>query len=193
MIHNTKISIIAAIGKNRELGKNNKLLWHIPEDFKRFKTLTSGHPIIMGRKTWESLPIKPLPNRYNIVITRDLGFKINDLGDGEQFAIASSMKEALEESIKYYVSSSKYNQEDKIHDTKYMIHATEHEVFIIGGGQIYRQALEKGLVDKLYLTIVDANFDADTFFPDYSQFKKVIFEKTSQSEKYRYKFLDLER
>ncbi len=67
------------------------------------------------------------------------------------------------------------------------------EIFVIGGGQIYEQAIKKGLVDKLYLTIVDGEFDADTFFPDYSQFKKVVFEKESQSEKYKYKFLELER
>ena len=187
-MRNIKVSIIAAIGKNRELGKNNKLLWHIPEDFKRFKTLTSGHPIIMGRKTWESLPFRPLPNRYNIVITSKENY------EAKGAAVCDSIEKAIEKSIKYYVLSSKYNEkENKIHDTKYMIHNTEHEVFIIGGGQIYKEALEKGLVDKLYLTIVDASFDADTFFPDYAQFKKIVFEQASSSDKYKYRFLELEK
>ena len=73
-----KISLIAAIGKNRGLGKSGKIPWHISEDFKRFKQITLNHPIIMGRKTWESLPIKPLPGRYNIVITRDVNYKIEN-------------------------------------------------------------------------------------------------------------------
>ena len=99
-----KISIIAAIGKNRELGKDNKLLWHISEDLKRFKQITSGHPVIMGRKTFESLG-KPLPNRLNIVITRDINYKI------EGVAVVNSLEKALEcvevLSIKYKVLSIK--------------------------------------------------------------------------------------
>ncbi len=191
MIHNTKISIIAAIGKNRELGKNGKIPWHIAEDFKRFKALTSGHAVIMGRKTWESLPLKPLPNRYNIVITHDTKYKILDT---KNVTIVKSLEEAVGESIKYYVLSSKYSEiNNKTHDTKHMIHNTEHEVFIIGGGQIYKEAIEKGLVNKLYLTLVDREFDADTFFPDYSQFKKVVFEQEGESEGYKYKFLELKR
>lgn len=174
-----KISIIAAIGKNRELGKDNKLIWHIKADLQRFKTLTSGHPIIMGRKTWDSLPFKPLPNRYNILITRDLEFKIKDLRKGKDLVIANSLEEAIQKAEEILKQVQ--------HDTG------EGEAFIIGGGQIYEQAIEKRLVDKLYLTIVDGNFDADTFFPDYSQFKKVIFEKEGSSEKYKYRFLELER
>jgi len=173
-----KISIIAAIGKNRELGKNNKLLWHISEDLKRFHSITRGHVIIMGRKTWESLPHKPLIERYNIVITRDLRFKINDLREGKNFAIASSLEEALRLAT---------------------LAQGDRECFIIGGGQIYNQAIP--IADKLYLTVIDKNFDADTFFPDYSQFKKVVFEKKGEpalirqgkSEKFKYKFLDLEK
>lgn len=190
MIHNTKISIIAAIGRKRELGKSNKLLWDIPEDLKRFRQLTQGHAVIMGRKTFESIG-RLLPNRYNIVITRDLGFKINALREGKDFAVVNSLEEALKKSIKYYVLSSKYkNEENKIHDTKHVIHDTD-EVFVIGGGQIYEQSIS--LADKLYLTIVDGSFDADTFFPDYSQFKKVVFEKEGESGGYKYKFLEFER
>ena len=165
-----KVSIIAAIGKNRELGKDNKLLWHIPEDFKRFKTLTSGHPIIMGRKTWDSLPIKPLPNRYNIVITSTANY------EAKGAVVCNSLEDALRRAL---------------------LAQGDDECFVIGGGQIYKEALEKGLVDKLYLTIVDApsadGFDADTFFPDYSEFKKVVFEQKGQSSGYKYRFLELER
>lgn len=177
-----KISIIAAIGKNRELGKDNKLLWYIPEDFKRFKTLTSGHPIIMGRKTWESLLLKPLPNRTNIIITQNLNFK------AQNYPLRS---EANSSKLKTRDLLSVNSLEQAIDVAKKVSGA--EEVFIIGGGQIYEQAIKKGLADKLYLTIVDGDFDADTFFPDYSQFKKVVFEKEGKSEKYKYKFLELER
>ena len=158
-----KVSIIAAIGRNRELGKDNKLLWRIKEDLQRFKNLTAGHPIIMGRKTWDSLPIKPLPERYNIVITRDAGFKINDSRKGKGFVVVSSLEDALRQAE----GTPRGTQGDD-------------ECFVIGGGQIYKETIEKGLVNKLYLTIIDASADADTFFPDYSDFKKVVFEKSGE-------------
>ncbi len=157
-----KISIISAIAKNRAIGKDNKLLWHIGEDLRRFKALTEGHPVVMGRKTFESLG-KSLPNRTNIVITRDKMFEIPGV------IIARSLEEATEAA----------KREGK------------EEVFIIGGGQIYEQAIK--LADKLYLTIVEGEYDADTFFPDYSDFKKVILEEKHESEGYKYKFLELER
>src|SRR3989338_2509696 len=123
-----KVSIIAAIGKNRELGKDNKLIWHILEDLQRFKNLTNGHPIIMGRKTWDSLPFKPLPKRVNIVVTRNSDFSFARPGLAK---LAGSLEKAIEIAKK---SSG------------------AEEVFIIGGGQIYEQAIKKGLADKLYLT-----------------------------------------
>jgi len=169
-----KISIIVAIDSKRGIGKGGNLLFKIPEDFKRMTGITNGHPILMGRKTWESLPEKrrPLPERYNIVITRDSGFKINDLREGENFAVVSSLENGIEKAKRVPGSE---------------------EVFIFGGGQIFREALEKNLVDKLYLTIVEGDFGADTFFPDYSEFKKVVFERSEESEGYEYRFLDLEK
>ena len=168
-----KVSIIAAIGKNRELGKDNKLIWHIKEDLQRFKSLTSGHPIIMGRKTWDSLPFKPLPNRTNIVVTRDSSFSF---AGGRLAKLGGSLEEAVE------IAKNAPGGE---------------EIFIIGGGQIYQQAMEKGLVDKLYLTLVDSppagGFEADTFFPDYSQFKTIISEEKKESDGYKYTFLELEK
>lgn len=159
-MNNPIISIIAAIGENRELGKNNKLLWHIPEDFKRFKELTTGHPVVMGRKTYESIG-RSLPNRVNIIITRDRNFQTKD----------RLVTHSLEEAIK----AAKTKDENKI--------------FIIGGGQIYKQAIN--IADKLYLTIVKGKFEADTFFPDYSRFQKVIFQKKSQYKHHHYVFLEL--
>lgn len=155
-----QVSLIAAIGSNRELGKNNKLLWSIPEDMKRFKEITLGHPVIMGRTTFESLH-KPLSQRLNIVITRNKKLKINGC------LVVNSLKEAIK------VAKEK----------------EKSEIFIIGGGQIYEQGIE--LADKLYLTKVKGTFKADTFFPDYSRFKKIIYKKQGQSKQYQYTFLEL--
>lgn len=156
-----KISLIAAIASgNRALGKDNDLIYKIPEDLKRFKELTSGHAIIMGRKTYDSIG-HPLPNRVNIVITRDPNFK------AETVIVVHSLEEALKQ-----INES-------------------GEVFIIGGGQIYQEAIE--MADRLYLTVVEGNPEADTFFPDYSEFKKVVSEESHESDGFKYKFLELER
>lgn len=153
------ISIIAVIGKNRELGKDNKLLWDIPDDLKHFKKITSGHPVIMGRKTFESIG-SPLPDRQNIIITRDTNFKI------EGCLIAHSIEEAFK-----------------------LAGSNEREIFIIGGGQIYKQALP--YAEKLYLTIVEDEPKADIFFPDYSQFKNVVSEEKKEYNGIKYKFIEL--
>jgi dihydrofolate reductase len=156
-----KISLIAAIGKNRELGKGNKLLWHIPEDLKRFKELTHGHVVIMGRKTHQSIG-RPLPNRLNIVITRDPNFFVPGV------VTAHSLQEALDTAMEREVN----------------------EIFIIGGGQIFEEAISRA--DKLYLTVIDQTFpDADTFFPDYFEFKKETFKQEGASGQYKYTFIDL--
>lgn len=129
------ISLIAAIGKNNELGKEQKLLWAMPADMKHFRETTSGHPIVMGRKTFESIG-RALPNRRNVVITRDINYK----ADGIEIA------HSLEEALKLFENSNE-------------------EVFIIGGGELYKQAIEKA--DKLYITRVDCETpDADTYFPE---------------------------
>ena len=154
------MSIVAAIGSNRELGKDNKLLWHIPEDLKRFKKLTLNHPVIMGRKTFQSVG-KPLPGRTNIVITRDYNYQ------AEGCLVTHSLEEAI-----------------KLAKTK-----ETQEIFIIGGGQIYQQAIN--IADKLYLTVVKGGFEADTFFPDYSRFKKIISQENLEENKFYYTFLEL--
>jgi len=155
-----KISMIAAIAsENRALGLNGRLIYSIPEDLKRFKEITTGHPIIMGRKTFESIGM-PLPNRRNIVITRDEDYF------AEEVVIVHSLEEALG------------------------LVQNADEVFIIGGGEIYKEAIH--MADKLYLTVVEGNPEADTYFPDYSDFKKVTFEEEHESDEgLKYKFLDL--
>lgn len=157
-----KISIIAALSNDGALGKNNKLLWHIPEDMKRFKNITTGHPIIMGRKTYDSLG-RLLPHRTNIIVTRNTSFSI------EGAVVVGSLEEALKKAREI----------------------ENEEVFVIGGGQIFKEAMP--VTDKLYLTLVEGDHEADTFFPEYNEFKKIIFEKEGISEGYKYKFVELER
>ena len=161
------LSIIVAIAKNNAIGKNNSLLWHLSEDLKFFKRTTSGHSVIMGRKTFESIGRKPLPKRMNIVISRSS--EINSDSEKTNNSTILLYKKSLEEAIDASQNignvefSQNHNSENK-----------ELEIFVIGGGQIYKQALP--LADKLYLTVVDVEIkDADTFFPeiDFSQWKLV--------------------
>lgn len=158
----SRISIIAAIDKKRGIGKKGKLPWYIPGELKRFKEITMGHPIVMGRKTYESIG-RILPGRINIIITRDKSFKV------DRTIITHSLDDALS------IATSK----DK------------DEVFVIGGGQIFEEALNK--TDRLYLTLINKDFEADVFFPDYSDFKKVVFEEEHEMNGLRYKFLTLEK
>ncbi len=127
------ISIIVAVAENNAIGYDNHLLWHISEDLKRFKNLTTGHHIIMGRKTYESVG-KPLPGRINIVISKQENYTVDGC------LVAKSIEDAL------------------------LIAKDDSEVFIIGGGEIYKQALS--ITDKIYLTRVHAGFAGDTFFPE---------------------------
>lgn len=136
-----KVSIIAALGRNREIGKNNDLIWHLPRDMKFFTDTTTPHYVIMGRRNYDSIPEKyrPLKNRVNVVVTRQKGFK------AENCVVVASIEEGI--------ALAKFEGET--------------ECFIIGGGQIYQHALEKGLVDRMYLTHILEAFDADTFFPKF--------------------------
>ncbi|MDO8639579.1 MAG: dihydrofolate reductase [bacterium] len=180
MMHNTKVSLIVAISKDRGIGFENKLLWKIPDDLKRFHDITTGHPIIMGRKTFESIG-RVLPGRKNIVITRDSTFKYNDI------VVVNSLEEAIK-----YASNVILSEREGSRDSSFIQNDIHYqEMFIIGGGQIFQQAI--GLADKLYLTIIDAAEKADTYFPDYPDFKKVVFEEERGYKGIKYKFLDLER
>lgn len=157
------LSIIAAIGKYNELGKNNELLWSLPADMKHFKETTTGHTIIMGRKTFESFPNGALPNRRNIVVTRDIDY----YRDGIE--TAHSLEEALQMAA---LEQGKYF--DEVDE--------EIEVFIIGGGELYKQSIDRA--NRLYITHVDASADADTFFPTIdSTWQKISEEKHESDEK----------
>jgi dihydrofolate reductase len=163
------ISIITSIDEKRGIGKNNDILFRISEDMKRLKAITTGHPLVMGRKTFESLG-RLLPNRTHIVITRD-NSKIEQL-NYKPDKIVSSIKEGIAEAKKSLGSD---------------------EIFIFGGGQVFKEAMGTGLIDRLYLTVVGGDFGADVFFPEYSDFSKVIEEIEREAEGYKYKFQTLER
>lgn len=157
------VSAIAAISeKDRGLGHGNDLIWKIPADLKHFKDITFGHPIVMGRKNFESIG-RALPGRMNIIVTRDLAYR------AENCIVVHSIPEAIEK-------ASLLDQE---------------EIFIIGGGEIYTQALP--LTNRLYLTLIHANKPADVFFPDYSEFTKVVSEEKGEHDGTAYTFVTLER
>ena len=158
------ISIIVAIAQNFAIGKNNDLLFHLPNDLKHFKEITSGHTIIMGRNTLLSLPKWPLPNRRHIVITD----KPDDRFEGCETVFS------IEDAI------------DKVKDEK--------EAFIIGGGMIYRQFYP--VANKLYLTIVHKDFDADVFFPEinYPEWKEISREDFHDEKNgFNYSYVNLKR
>lgn len=146
------ITIISAIAKNNVIGKDGKMPWHLPLDLKHFKDLTLGYPVIMGRKTYESIGM-PLKERLNIVVSNK-----NTIKD-DTILITKSLDEAIDLSSKY-VNSIFDNNEDK-------------NIFIIGGQMIYEQALPKA--SKLELTIINKEFEGDSFFPkiDFSDWKLI--------------------
>ena len=157
--------LIAAAAENNALGLNNDLPWHLPDDFKRFKQLTTGHKIIMGRKTFESFP-KPLPNREHIVITRDRAY---------QPKFDCVLKHSLEDAI---------------------AHAHEDDtVYIIGGGEIYKQAME--MATKIELTRVHATPVADTFFPDIPEdqweLTSEVYHPKDEKHEYAFSYLTFEK
>ncbi|NNL15629.1 MAG: Pr2TM family membrane protein [Flavobacteriaceae bacterium] len=156
-----EITIIAAAGENDAIGKDNQLVWNLTDDMQRFKDLTSGHYIIMGRKTFESFP-KPLPNRTHVVISRQEDYKVP-----EGVIKVNSLEEAIERA------------------------KNDSQPFIIGGGQIYEQSM--AYADKIELTRVHADFEADTFFPkiDNSIWKEIAntFHKKDSNHEYEFSFI----
>jgi len=157
-----RLSIIVAVDEKRAIGKNNQLLWHIPEDMKHFKELTTGHAVVMGENTYRSIG-RPLPNRINIVLSLAPDFA------PEGCFVVRSIEEALDI-------------------------AEEHEseeIFIIGGASIYKQFLP--LVDRLYLTQVAGVHEADTFFPEFDDFTKIMSEEKQNNGQYTFSFVVRER
>lgn len=147
-----KVALIVAMDLDRGIGKNNDLMWHLPADMRFFKETTSGHIVVLGRKNYESIPerFRPLPNRENAVLTRNTSFE----------APGCTVFYSLENCLEHYSAE------------------TERTVFIIGGGEIYRQALELDVIDEMFITHVEKHYDADTFFPeiDWNQWgKEVLF------------------
>lgn len=155
------LTIIAAIGKNNELGYKNKMLWYLPDDLKRFRKITTGHTLIMGRKTFESLP-KLLPERRHIIITRNSSYQVKTIARTDSPVIIFHSIEEMLKSLK-----------------------PEEEYFVIGGGELYRQLLPYS--EKIYLTIVKKEFTADTFFPeiDYNQWEIIEKKPGIEDEKNR--------
>ena len=152
------INVIVAKASNNVIGAKNELIWHLPNDLKHFKSITSGHPIIMGRKTFESLG-RPLPNRTNIVITRDKNWQAENVE--KEF----SLEKAIE-------SAKKINE----------------DIYIIGGGNIYKQAME--FADVLYITEVHHEFEGDTYFPEIDEeiWEEVDRENFMKDEKHSYAY-----
>jgi dihydrofolate reductase len=160
------ISAIAAMSENRVIGSDNQLPWHLPADLRHFKTLTSGHPILMGRKTYESIG-RPLPNRTNIIITRNRDFH------APQCVVVTSLEEAI--------ASATGMQSD--------------EIFIIGGAEVYQQLLPH--IERIYLTIVHDTFEGDAFFPlldpkEWKESGRELHEEDDENE-YACSFVVMER
>jgi len=156
----SEIVIIAAVARNRVIGKDNRLLWNIPEDMAHFKALTSGHTVIMGRKTWESLPprFRPLPGRRNIVVSRQAGYT----------APGAEVADSLENALK--------------------LASTTTVVFIIGGEQIYTQAMT--VADRLEITEVDLEPEGDAWFPE---IVAAEWEKTAKTDGASFSFTTYRR
>jgi len=177
------ISIVAAIGKNRELGYQNRIPWHIKEDLQHFKALTTGKTVIIGRKTLESLfeyyrkSGRSFPPRQYLIISHNNSYKPNleGLKEAEKsiFKVFSSVKEAIDFVNSPLLTPNSY------------LSSPDNEIFLIGGASIYNEGIQ--YADKLYLTLVEGAFKADTFFPDYSNFKLMErVEKESAGQEFAF-------
>lgn len=158
------VSLIVAVSANGVIGKDNDLIWYLPRDLNYFKRVTENHVVIMGRRNYESIPEKyrPLPKRTNVIVTRQ------DSYEAANCDLVSSVEEGIELA-------------NKLGDA---------EPYIIGGGQIYRYALDQNLIDRMYITEVHHKFDGDTFFPevDLSIWKEVSREDHSADNRHNYAY-----
>ncbi|WP_347156452.1 dihydrofolate reductase [Pontibacter chitinilyticus] len=159
------IALVVAVAENNVIGKDNQLIWHLPADLKHFKQITMGHPILMGRKTYESIG-KPLPGRTSLIITTQMGYTAADC------IVVHTLQEAFEKALEL-----------------------DEQVYLIGGAEIYKQALPQ--VDTIYLTRLHHQFEGDTYFPELheNEWQVVSEEKHAPDEKnkYSYSFLELRR
>lgn len=163
------VALIASVGERGEIGRGGDLCWHLPEDLRRFKQLTMGRPVVMGRNTWESLPRRPLPGRLNIVVTSRPG-----VPEGDDMAVVSTLQEALEKGAE-----------------------TSEEIYVIGGAAIYGAAMP--MADRLELTrILAADPGADTYFPEIEEDDWRLVERSEEmtsakGERYRYETYERSR
>jgi dihydrofolate reductase len=175
------LSIIVAMAHNNVIGGGNTLLWKLPADFQHFKKLTMGHPIIMGRKTYCSIG-RPLPGRTNIIVTRQVDFS----------APGCSVTHSLEEALAVATKSHQVIRPDARSNDRAK---SSDEVFCIGGGELYKQALP--LAKNLYITKVDATFEGDTYFPEIKveEWHEISRENHTSDEQnpYPYSFILLKR
>ncbi len=166
-----KFKIISCINKKLCIGKNNSLLYRIPNDLANFKRMTTGNVVIMGRKTFESLPgKKPLSNRVNIILTTDESYKV----DGDNVYVVGTVAEVIS------LCEKKFS--DKI-------------CFVIGGTSLYEQFLAHELIDEMYITIVEDDADGDAYFPNVFSYWNIFYESSMQSSKesINYKFIIYKR
>ena len=166
MKNNPRISAIVALDEKRGIGKDGKIPWFIKGEQLRLKEITMGHPVIMGRKTYESIPEKfrPLRGRENIIITRN-----SDYHPHPDIHVVHSVESALE-----------------------LAKSLDHtEIFILGGAQIFNETID--LIDRIYLTILTGDYNADTFFPDYSQFSKIIEKESHEQDGFSFNYITLDR
>lgn len=157
------ISGIIAISKNHVIGKDGDLPWDIPEDLQHFRDKTKGHAMIMGRKTFESIG-RVLPKRISIIVTRNADYQV------EGAFVVQSIDEAI--------ALAREKEENG-------------EIFVIGGGEIFRQAMPQ--IEKLYITVVNVEIEGDAKFPDYSEFTNVVSERKSKDDNFSYTFFELTR
>ncbi|MGE0615754.1 MAG: dihydrofolate reductase [Bacteriovoracia bacterium] len=162
-----KVSLIAAMSRNRVIGAENKLPWHIPEDLKWFRDKTAGHPVVMGRKTFESIGSKPLPKRENLVVTRQADFPATP-----GVRIFNSLEAALD-----WLKANDVPGKD--------------EVFIVGGGQIYEQSLP--YADRIYLTVIHQDFEGDSHFPEFNETQFAVTARIDREQPIPFSFLTYDR
>lgn len=161
-----KIKLIVAKAKNNVIGKDNDLIWHLPADMRFFTQSTKGHIVLMGRRNWDSIPLKyrPLSDRINVVITRNTEFSHPDC------VVFNTVESAIE------------------HYTSHTPTSDEKDLYIIGGGQIYKYCMENDLLDEMLITYIDHSFEGDTYFPEFDASKwnkeRIMHHDIDEKNKY---------
>jgi len=176
------INLVVAADKKRGIGKEGKLPWRLKGDMKYFRELTTGHIVIMGRKTWESIPEKfrPLPDRFNIVLSRKKGESLSD-----------SLFKGVPAHLKASVAAA--NSLDQALEIVRTPQLMAREIFVIGGGAVYRDAIARPECTKIFMTAVRGEFNCDTFFPDFGDFSEILTHPVANEGGLEYIFRVLKR